>query len=337
LDLHLEQQKEKRMPGSHFKRLAALIVCTAASLTAVAQSTYPVKPIRFIAPFPSGGTSDVLSRLLAAKMTEGLGQTVVVENRPGASGNIGHEIAAKAPADGYTIIMSNNGIYTINPYLFKKLPYDPEKDFQPISLVAMATQVLVAHPSVPVNSVKDLIALAKSKPGQINYGSGGRGIISHISGEMFKTVTGTDLTHVPYKGTGQAVADLVAGQLHVIFSDMVPAMPHIKSGRLRALAVTSATRSNVLPDIPTMAEAGAGGFTADTWWAVVVPRGASAEVVTRLNTELARVMKLPEIQERYFSLGVSTAHSAPERIYELAKAERPAIAAVLKKAGIEPE
>ncbi len=325
------------MLGLLFKRLAVLIICTFASFTVVAQGAYPVKPIRFIAPFPSGGTSDVLSRLLAAKMTEGLGQTVVVENRPGASGNIGHEIAAKAPADGYTIIMSNNGIYTINPYLFKKLPYDPDRDFQPISLVAMATQVLVVHPSVPVHTVQDLINLAKAKPGHINYGSGGRGIISHISAEMFKTVTGTDLTHVPYKGTGQAIADLVAGQLHVIFSDMVPAVPHIKSGRLRAIAVTSATRSSVLPDLPTMAEAGAGGFTADTWWAVVAPRGASAEVVNRLNAELARVMKLPEVQERYFSLGVTTAHSAPERIHELARVERPAIAKVLKTAGIEPE
>ena len=319
------------------RRLAALFVLAITSPVAVAQVTYPVKPIKYIAPFPTGGTSDVLSRLLAAKMTEGLGQTVVVENRPGASGNIGHEIAAKAPPDGYTIIMSNNGIYTINPYLFKKLPFDPDKDFQPVSLVATATQVLVAHPSVPVNSVQDLIALAKAKPGHINYGSGGRGIISHISAEMFKTVTGTDLTHVPYKGTGQAVADLVAGQLHVIFSDMVPAMPHIKSRRLRALAVTSTARSSVLPDIPTMAEAGAGGFTADTWWAVVVPKGTPPEVVKRLNAELGRVVNLPEVKERYFSLGVSTAHSAPERIHELAKVERPAIAAVLKKAGIEPE
>ncbi len=260
-----------------------------------------------------------------------------MENRPGASGNIGHEIAAKAPADGYTIIMSNNGIYAINPYLFKKLPYDPDKDFQPVSLVATATQVLVVHPSVPVNSVQELVALAKSKPGQINYGSGGRGIISHISAEMFKTVTGTDLTHVPYKGTGQAITDLVAGQLHVIFSDMVPAMPHIKSGRLRALAVTSAARSAVLPDLPTMAEAGAGGFTADTWWAVVVPRGTPPEIVNRLNAELGRVVKLPEVQERYMSLGVTTAHSTPERIHELAKIERPAIAKVLKTAGIEPE
>ncbi len=187
-------------------RLATFLACALAAFTAIAQGTYPVKPIRYIAPFPSGGTSDVLSRLLAAKMTEGLGQTVIVENRPGASGNIGHEIAAKAPADGYTIIMSNNGIYAINPYLFKKLPYDPDKDFQPVSLVATATQVLVVHPSVPVNSVQELVALAKSKPGQINYGSGGRGIISHISAEMFKTVTGTDLTHVPYKGTGHTMA-----------------------------------------------------------------------------------------------------------------------------------
>lgn len=315
--------------------LAAFFVLCAAS--AFAQGNYPAKPIRFIAPFPAGGSSDVLSRLLAAKMTEGLGQTVVVENRPGASANIGHELVAKAPADGYTLLLSNNGAYTINPYLFKKLPFDPDNDFAPVSLVAMATQVLVAHPSVPINSVQDLIALAKAQPGKINYGSGGRGIISHISAEMFKTVTGTDLTHIPYKGTGQAIADLVAGQLHVIFSDMVPAIPHIKSGKLKALAVTSNARSPILPDVPTMAEVGAGGFTADTWWAVVVPKGTPAEAINRLNAELGRIVKLPDVQERYTSLGITTAHSTPQRIHELAKAERPAIAAVLKKAGIEPE
>lgn len=182
--------------------VAAVLLCGS---TAFAQGNYPVKPIRFIAPFPTGGASDVLSRLLAAKMTEGFGQTVVVENRPGASANIGHELVAKAPADGYTLLLSNNGAYTINPYLFKKLPFDPDNDFAPVSLVAMATQVLVAHPSVPINSVRDLIALAKAQPGKINYGSGGRGIMSHISAEMFKTVTGTNLTHIPYKGTGQAV------------------------------------------------------------------------------------------------------------------------------------
>jgi tripartite-type tricarboxylate transporter receptor subunit TctC len=307
------------------------------ALNLQAQTSYPSKPIKFIAPFPTGGTSDVLCRFLAQKMTEGLGQSVVVENRPGASGNIGHEIVAKAPADGYTLILSNSGIYTINPYLFKKLAFDPDTDFVPISLVATATQVLVVHPSVPVNSVAELVALAKSKPGQMNFGSGGRGIVSHISGEMFKKVTGVDITHIPYKGTGQAVADLVAGQLQMIFSDMVPAMPHIKSGRIRALAVTSNERSQVLPNIPTMKEAGAGGFTADTWWAVVVPKGTSADIVARLNAEFGRIMKLPDVQERFTSLGIATAHSTSQKVHEIAKAERPLIAQVLKSAGVEPE
>jgi len=327
------------MRGS-FARIARWMVgASLAGVSAVvsAQGAWPQKPLKFIAPFPTGGTSDVLCRLLALKLTETLGQTVVVENRPGASANIGHELVAKAPADGYTLLLSNNGAYTINPYLFKKLPFNPDTDFDPVAQVATATQVLVAHPSVPINSVPDLIALAKAKPGQINFGSGGRGIMSHISGEMFKTVTGVDMTHVPYKGTGQAVADLVAGQLHIIFSDMVPAMPHIKSGRLKALAVTSQSRSSVLPDVPTMAEVGAGGFTADTWWAVVVPKGTPAPVIARLNADLGRIVKMPDVIERYAGLGISTAHSAPERIGELAKAERPAIAKVLKAAGIEPE
>jgi tripartite-type tricarboxylate transporter receptor subunit TctC len=310
---------------------------TLAATAALAQGSYPNKPLKFIAPFPPGGTSDVLSRLLAQRLTDALGQSVVVENRPGASGNIGHELAAKAPADGYTLLLSNNGAYTINPYLFKKLPFDPDQDFEPVSLVASATQVLVVHPSVPVNSVAELIALAKAKPGQLNFGSGGRGIISHISGEMFKKVTGVDITHVPYKGTGQAVTDLVAGQLHMIFSDMVPAVPHIKSGKLRPLAVTSTVRSSVMPEVPTMAEAGAAGFTADTWWAIVVPKSTPAPIVSRLNTELGRIMQIEAVKERFNGLGISTAHSTPEKILEMAKAERPGIAQVLKSAGVEPE
>ena len=318
------------------RAIVALIGAVAWSAV-TAQSGYPNKPLKLIAPFPPGGTSDVLGRLLAQRLGDALGQSVVVENRPGASANIGHELAAKAPPDGYTLLLSNNGAYTINPYLFKKLPFDPDNDFAPVSLVATATQVLVVHPSVPVNSVAELIALAKAKPGELNFGSGGRGIISHISGEMFKKATGVEITHVPYKGTGQAVADLVAGQLHLIFSDWVPAVPHIKSGRLRPLAVTSTVRSGVMPEVPTMAEAGAGGFTADTWWAIITPKGTPATVISRLNTELGRIMQLDAVKERYNGLGITTAHSTPERILEMAKAERPSIAQVLKSAGIEPE
>ena len=317
-------------------RALLLLLCLFAT-TALAQGAYPVKPVRFIAPFPPGGTSDVLCRLLAQRLSETLGQSVAVENRPGAGANIGHEIAAKSPPDGYTLILTNSSTMTTNPHLYKRLGFDPVADFAPISMVARAGQVLVVHPKVPANTVAELIALAKARPGQLNFGSGGIGITSHISGEIFKTRTGVNIVHVPYKGTIQAVTDLVAGQVDMVFADMVPAIPQIKAGKLRALAVTSETRSAVLPEVPTMIEAGLPNFDASVWWAVLAPRGTPAEIITRINADLEKVMKMPEVQEKYASLGIATAHSTPMAVTETIRKETPQMAQILKAAGVEPE
>jgi tripartite-type tricarboxylate transporter receptor subunit TctC len=315
--------------------LACLLVLV--SQIAFAQSGYPSKPVRFIAPFPPGGATDTLCRVLAQKLSDGLGQPVTVDNRPGASGNIGHELAMKAPPDGYTLLLTNSSTLTTNPHLFKSLPFDPIADFMPVSLVATAGQVLVVHPSVPASSVAELVALAKARPGQLNFGSGGKGIQSHISGEMFKSMTGVNIVHVPYKGTVQAVADLVAGQVQLVFADMVPAMPHIKSGRLRPLAVTIAERSPALPDVPTMIEAGVPGYSATLWWAVALPKGADSALVQRLNGELERVIALPEVQERYASLGMNPAHSSPREVTALIRSDTRKFGPILKAAGVEPE
>ncbi len=316
--------------------LAAAIgaICAA---PAMAQTAWPNRPIKLITPFPPGGSSDVLSRLLAQKLSESLGQTVAVDNRPGAGGNIGHELAAKAAPDGYTLLLSNSSTAVTNPFLYKRLGFDPNNDFAYISLVATAGQVLVVHPSIPVKTLAELTALAKSKPGTLNFGSGGKGIQSHISGEMYKAATGVNIVHIPYKGTIQAVTDAVAGQIQMVFADMVPAMPQIQAGKLRAIAVTSPTRSAVLPDVPTMIEAGIPGFNASIWWALAAPKGTPAEVVNRINADLAKVMALPDVRETYSKLGIATAHSTPARVMEIIKAESPVMGKILKDAGVDPE
>jgi tripartite-type tricarboxylate transporter receptor subunit TctC len=304
---------------------------------AFAQDAYPTKPIRFIAPFPAGGTTDVLSRILAQKLTDSLGRQMVVDNRAGASGNIGHELAAKTAPDGYTLLMSSNVALVTNPHLYKRLGFDPLNDFAPISVVGKAGNVLVVHPSVPVRSVAQLLALARARPGQLNFGSGGRGTGAHVAGEILKTATGINIVHVPYKGGILAVIDLVAGQIDMVFSDMVPAMPQIKGGKLRALAVTSEQRSPTLPDLPTMVEAGVKEPIPDTWWAMLAPRGTPAAIISRLNADLAQIMKLPDVQEKYAGLGVFTVHTTPERVMELVRIETPKMGKILKAAGVEPD
>ena len=304
---------------------------------AVAQDAYPSKPMRFIAPFPPGGTTDVLSRILAQKLSDSLGRQVVVDNRAGAGGNIGHEIAAKAAADGYTLLMSSNAALVTNPHLYKRLGFDPLNDFSPISVVAKAGPVLVIHPSVPAHNVKALIALARARPGQLNFGSGGRGTPAHVAGEIFKAATAINIVHVPYKGGILAVTDLVGGQIAMVFSDMVPAVPQIKGGKLRALAVTSEQRSPALPDVPTMVEAGVAEPIPETWWAVLAPKGTPAAIINRINADLAQIMKLPDVREKYAGLGVATVHTAPERVLELVRIEAPKMGKVLKAAGVEPD
>src|SRR5258706_5521021 len=323
---------------------AAGLLCLLAAL-AQAQGAYPPKPqgaypskaIRFIAPFPPGGSSDVLGRILGQKVSELVGQPVVVENRAGASGNIGHEYAGRQPADGYTLVLSNNAALAINPHLFKRLGFDPHGDFAPVAMVARAGKVLVVHPSVPAASVRELIALAKAKPGALHFGSGGKGIPSHIAGENFKVAAGVAIVHVPYKGTVQAVADLVSGQVQLVFSDMVPAIPHIRAGKLRALAVTSGERSAALPEVPTMDEAGLPGFRSMVWWAVLVPKGTPADIVARLNADFGRIVELSDVKERYAALGVATERSTAQQVTEKIKADTQEFARILKAAGVEAE
>ena len=314
----------------------SILSITAVSI-AYAQSTYPNRPIKFIAPFPPGGTSDVLGRIMAQKLSDALGQSVIVENRPGASGNIGHDIAAKSAPDGYTLLLSNSSTVVNNPHLFKQMSFDWYKDFSPISMVAIAGLVLVVHPSVPVKSVSELTALAKSKPGQLNFGSGGKGIQSHISGEMYKTAANVDIVHIPYKGTGVAVADLVAGQIHMVFSDMAPAVPFIKANKLRALAVTSPQRSTTLPDLPTMIELGFPNFEAANWWSIVTPKGVPNSIIERINQELGKIMTSQEIKDSFEKLGVTPLYSEPNKVFELSRKESPIVGEILRKAGVEKE
>jgi len=302
-----------------------------------AQDGYPSKPVRLVAPFPPGGTTDVLCRLIAGKLAAAFGRQVVVDNRPGAAGSIGHDVAAKAPADGYTLLLTTKGGLVINPFLYKKLPFDPLDDFEMITIVISAGPVLVVHPSVPARNVKELIALARARPGQLNYGSGGVGTAAHIVGEFLQTITGTKMVHVPYKGGAVALIDLIAGQTDLQFGDMVPSVPHIRARKLRGLAVTTQNRSGALPDVPTMAESGVKEPFPSQWWGIAAPRGTPRAVVDRVNAELAKIVKSPDVIERFESLGVFPEHTTPERMLEIVKAEGPPMGKLLRAAGIQPQ
>ena len=314
--------------------LAAVLLLPAA---APAQDAWPSRPLRMVAPFPPGGTTDVLGRIIAQRLSDALGRQVLVENRPGAGGNLGNEFAARLPPDGYNILLSSSAQLVTNVHLYKRLGFDPLNDFSPVSQVASSGQVLVVHPSIPVKTVQQLVAIARAKPDSLNFGSGGRGTPAHVAGEVFQVATGTKLVHVPYKGGGLAVVDLVAGQIDMVLSDMAPAVPQVKAGKLRALAVTSERRSPALPDVPTLVEAGIKGSIPDVWWVLMTPRGTAPAVVARLNAEVGTMMKSPELQERFAQLGITPLHSTPERVTELIRLETPAIGKALKAAGIEPE
>jgi tripartite-type tricarboxylate transporter receptor subunit TctC len=314
---------------------AVVAFCALAPATGAAQDGYPTKPIRLIAPFPPGGTTDVMCRLIAQKMSAAFGQQVIVDNRGGAAGSIGHQVAAKSPGDGYTLVLTTKGALVVNPFLYKKLPYDPLNDFALVSVVISAGPVLVVHPSVPARNVKELIALAKARPGQLNYGSGGIGTTAHIVGEFLQTLTGVKFVHVPYKGGAQALVDLVGGQTDFQFGDMVPSVPLVRAGKLRAIAVTTARRSNALPDVPTMAESGVKEEFPTQWWGIAAPRGTPRPIVDRVNGELAKIVKAPDVVERFESLGVFGEHTTPERMLEIVKGESPIMGKLLKAAGVE--
>jgi len=322
-------------------RRALLALCgmlAAGSAPAQGQAQqYPTKPVRFIAPFPPGGTSDIIARTVAQKLSDAFGRQFIVDNRGGAAGMIGYDLAAKSVPDGYTLLLSSMGGMVTNQFLYKHLPYDPINDFVHISQLATAGQVLVIHPSVQAKSALELVNLAKAKPGQLTVGSGGVGTTQHVVAEVFQNATGIKLTHVPYKGSVLAVAATVAGEINLTFADMAPAVPHIKAGRLRGLAVTSEQRSGALPEVPTMADAGIKGWFPQTWWAMSAPKGTPAPVVKRLNDAIAKAMKSQDVQEKFANLGLTPLHSTPGHIVELVKVAMPRMGQVIKSAGIQPE
>ncbi len=317
-------------------RLLSLVLFAAvfASATgaALAQS-YPNKPIRFIVPYTAGGASDILARAIGQKLTESWGQQVVVDNRGGGGAIIGTELAAKAAPDGYTIFMGASGPLGINPSLHSKLPYDPVKDFAPVTLVAGIPLIMVANNSVPAMSVQELIALAKSKPGHLNMASPGNGTSQHLAGELFKTMAGINLTHIPYKGSAQAVIGLLGGEVSVLFDSLLSSLPHVKAGRLKGLAVTGARRFPAAPDLSTIAESGVPGYEATGWVGVLVPARTANEIVTKLNTEIIKILQMPDIKERLSSLGAEPSGSTPEQFAAYIKAEIIKWAKVVKESG----
>ncbi|OGA50699.1 MAG: hypothetical protein A3G24_23770 [Betaproteobacteria bacterium RIFCSPLOWO2_12_FULL_62_13] len=324
--------------------LQSLLVLAAAGFPAAASAqaapkapAYPTKPIRLVVPFPPGGTTDIQGRMLAEKLAQRFGQPVVTDNRGGAQGIIGMEIVARAPADGYTIVIAVVGPWAVHPHLYSKLPYDPVKDFAPIIHVATTPGVLVIHPSLPAKTVKDLIALVRQKPGELNYGSAGVGGFFHISAELFAFMTKIKLTHVPYKGPAAALTDLMAGRIHVMFNSMIVTIPHIKSGKVRALATTGGKREAALPDLPTVAEAGVPGYESSTWTAMGVPARTPRAIIERLNKELNAVLQMPDIKERFAAGGSTTTGGKPEEFRDYLKSELAKFGKLIKEAGIKAE
>jgi len=302
---------------------------------ALAQAPFPSRPIRFIVSFPPGGSSDLVARALAPRMSERLGQQVLVENRPGAGGNIGVDAVAKSPPDGHTIGLGAAGALAINPSLYPNMPFDPVKDLAPVSLLALIPIVIAAHPSVGASNVKELIAAAKSQPGKLSFGTTGQGSAMHLAGEMLNLMAQISMVHVPYKGSGPAAADLAGGQLPVAIVDLTSALPHIRSGRVKAIAVTGASRSITAPEIPTVAESGVPGFDAVGWFGVVAPAGTPAPVIARLNAEIVDGMKAPEIRERLLAGGAEPATSSAEEFGRFIRSEVPKWANVIKSAGVK--
>jgi tripartite-type tricarboxylate transporter receptor subunit TctC len=296
---------------------------------------YPVRPVRLIIPFPPGGSNDVVGRLIATHLGERLGKQVVVDNRSGAGGVIGTEIVAKSPPDGYTLLIISMA-HAVNPWLYK-LAYDPIKDFAPVGLLAKGANVLVVHPSLPVNSVKDLVALAKQKPGDLQYASAGIGSFQHLGGELFKLMAGVDILHVPFKGGGPAMVDIVGGHTKVMFSSMVQTVPQIKAGKLRALGTGGLERSPVLPDIPTIAEAGVTGYEAVNWWGIVAPAGTSQMIIDKVNGEVEAVQKSPEVQKQFANEGAAPEPMKPAVFGSFMVSEMNKWEKVVKQGGIKAE
>ena len=314
--------------------LMMAFVATAASLTHA--QNYPVKPVRLIAPFPAGGSSDLIARILAQRLSEGFPNQVIDENRPGAGSNLGVQIASRAAPDGYTLLIANVAM-AINVTLFKNPGYDVVKDFAPIAKLAVGPTALVVHPSVPAHSVTEFIKLAQARPGQLNYGSGGVGTPSHICGEMLRVMAKVNIAHVPYKGTGQSITDLMAGQIHFVFASMPVVFPHMKTGRLRTLAVTGAKRTSLAPNLPTVAESGIPGYAFDSWWGLVTNNGVPQPIINTLAGEVRRIQQLPDVKERFADLGIDVLQGSPAELASFIRSEIDHFAKIIKATGIRAE
>ena len=300
---------------------------------AFAQTGWPGKPIRFVVPFPAGGTTDIIGRLAAEEVSKALGATTVVENRGGAGGNIGAEAVARSAPDGHTMLVCTVGTHGINTSLYSKLPFDPVKDFAPVTLLALVPNVVVVHPSVKASTLRELIALLKANPGRLNYASSGNGTSIHLSAELFKSMTGTFMTHIPYRGSAPAIADLLAGQTQVMFDNLPSAMPQIKAGKLRALAVTSSRRAAALPDVPTVAEAGVPGYEASSWFGLVAPAGTPKEIVEKTQQVIAAAWSRPDVRDKLLGQGAEPVANAPAEFAKYIDAEIAKWAKVVKASG----
>jgi tripartite-type tricarboxylate transporter receptor subunit TctC len=318
-----------------FRLSTFALVLLACAANAHAQQ-YPSKPVRIVSPFPPGGGNDALCRLFAPRLAEQLKQQVIVDNRAGANGIVGTEVAARAAPDGYTIILIPSG-HAVNASLYKKLPFDSIRDFTPITLVASSPLVLAVHPSLPVKNVKGLIAFAKGRPGELTYVSSGVGSSGHLGGALFDTLAGTKMTHIPYKGMALAIVDLMAGQVTMTFGTSLSVVPHVRAGRLRALATTGTVRSTALPELPTIAEAGVPGYSASLWYGFAAPAHLPPDILRRLHAALVAIVEMPDVRERFVSQGVEPLHNTPEEFSRLLVSDLERWAKVIQRAGVKPE
>lgn len=319
------------------KRLNLLVTCACMALPAACAyaQTWPAKQVRFIAPFPPGGGTDITCRVIAPKLADALGHPVIVDNRGGAGGMIGVDLAAKAPPDGYTIVLGTIGPMAINPSLYSKMPFDPVKDLMPVTLAADALNVLVVHPALPIKNVKELVALAKARPNQLFFGSSGPGATDHLAGELFNLLAGTKMVHVPYKGGAPAMIDLMAGNVQLIFATVSTAVGQIKSGRIRALAMTGTKRFVQMPELPTIAEAGVPGFAVNNWYGIFVPAGTPKEIVARLNTDIVKILAMPDVKQKLLDSGIEAISNTPEQFAAYIQAETKKWAKVVKDANVK--
>jgi tripartite-type tricarboxylate transporter receptor subunit TctC len=326
---------ETKMKTNIIKAVSAigLVLC---AFSAAASDNYPSRPIKWVVPFPPGGAMDVMARTLGEKLAQSMKQPVVVENRPGAGGTIGSGIVAKSEPDGYTMMIVSIG-HAVNPSLYPKLSYDATKDFEPVSLVGIVPNILVVHPTVKANNVKELIALAKAEPGKFTYASAGNGTTVHLAAELFNSMAGVDVMHVPYKGSAPAVTDLIGGQVNMMFDSVSSAKPFVESGKLKALAVTTSKRSSLFPNVPTVAESGLPGYELSGWYAVFVPGKTPKPIVDRLNTELVTALRQPDVRARFAQIGAEPVGSSPQELANNLKAETVRWSKVVREQNIKPD